>query len=134
MKPLFSSVIVIAAVACLTLAQPAKKYPRTQNNKNAKASETSVNINGKNISISYSAPSVRGRKIFGEGGIVSGDSTYPVWRAGADEATWLHTDANLDLHGLAVPAGDYSLWVDVGSTPWKLIVNKQVGQWGTEYD
>ena len=99
-----------------------------------KPSETSVTINGKNIYISYSAPSMRGRKIFGPDGLVSTDNTYAVWRAGADNATWLHTDANLDISGLAVPADDYTLWVDVRSSPWKLIVNKQLGQWGTNYD
>ena len=41
-----------------------------------------ASIGGKSVSIQYSAPSVRGRKIFGEGGLLSRDPTYPVWRAG----------------------------------------------------
>ncbi len=95
--------------------------------------QTSVSINGKTISIHYSAPSVRGRKIFGAGGLVSRDPTYPVWRAGANSATALHTDADLDINGLHVPKGDYTLWVQVDMTPWKLAINKQTGQWGLEY-
>jgi hypothetical protein len=92
-----------------------------------------VTIAGKTINISYSAPSVRGRTIFGEQGILKRDGTYPVWRFGADEATQLHTDADLDINGLAVPKGDYTLWVDLDAGKWQLIVNKKQS-WGTEYD
>ncbi|MBV8729411.1 MAG: DUF2911 domain-containing protein [Acidobacteriia bacterium] len=95
--------------------------------------QTSVKINGKTISIRYSAPSVRGRKIFGTGGVISHDPTYPVWRAGANDATALHTDADLDISGLRVPKGDYTLWVLPEANQWTLIVNKQTGQWGLEY-
>ena len=94
---------------------------------------TSVTIDGKKISIDYSAPSVRGRKIFGPDGLISRDPTYPVWRAGANDATAFHTDAALDINGLAVPKGDYTLWVETDTNPWKLILNKQTGQWGLEY-
>jgi hypothetical protein len=96
--------------------------------------ETSTKINGKTVSIKYSAPSVRGRKIFGAGGVISNDSTYPVWRAGANAATALHTEADLTIGKLSVPKGDYTLFVDTGATPWQLIVNKQTGQDGTTYD
>jgi Protein of unknown function (DUF2911) len=94
---------------------------------------TSVTINGKSIAIDYSAPSVRGRKIFGPGGLVSHDPTYPVWRAGANSATAFHTDADLDINGLRVPKGDYTLWVQPDADRWKLILNRQTGQWGLEY-
>jgi hypothetical protein len=131
MKRTLMYTFALAAVAALAMAQ---MKPRTQGNSKSPAREASATIAGKKIMISYSAPSVRGRKIFGQGGLVSGDPTYPVWRAGADDATTIHTDAALDIHGLAVPAGDYSLYVDVGASPWQLVINKQVGQWGTEYD
>jgi hypothetical protein len=71
---------------------------------------------------------------FGEGALVSHDPTYPVWRAGANSATALHTDADLDLGGLTVPKGDYTLFVNVKDPDkWELIVNKQTGQWGLTY-
>jgi Protein of unknown function (DUF2911) len=124
------TIALIALVATLATAQ----MKRTQNNAQSPARDASTTIGGKKIEISYSAPSVRGRKIFGAGGVVSNDGTYPVWRAGADEATMIHTDAPLDIKGLAVPAGTYTLWVDVGSNPWQLIINRQTGQWGTDYD
>src|ERR1700676_2312985 len=97
--------------------------------------EASATIAGKSITIKYSSPSVRGRQIFGDGGVVSRDSTYPVWRAGANAATTLQTAANLDVAGLNVPAGTYTLYVLVkDSENWKLIINKQTGQNGDSYD
>ncbi|HVW86127.1 MAG TPA: DUF2911 domain-containing protein [Bryobacteraceae bacterium] len=98
------------------------------------ATETAT-IGGKTITIKYAAPSVRGRKIFGEGGRVSQDPTFPVWRAGANSATSLHTDADLDIGGLNVLKGDYTLFVLVKDpNAWELIVNKQTGQWGLTYN
>jgi hypothetical protein len=96
-----------------------------------------VAIGGKTISIKYSAPAVNGRvgKLFGKDGTIGKDATYPVWRAGANAATALHTDADLDLGGLAVPKGDYTLYVDVANpAAWELIVNRQTGQGGMTYD
>ena len=99
------------------------------------ASTASVTVNGKTISIKYSAPSVRGRVIFGAGNLVSKDPTYPVWRAGANAATLLQTDADLMIGNLAVPKGTYSLYVNLTNMEaWELIVNKQTGQWGLTYD
>ncbi len=96
--------------------------------------ETSVTIAGKTLSIKYSAPSMRDRQIFGAGGVVRKDGTYPVWRAGANAATAFHTDADLDIKGLAVPKGDYTIFALVDSPRWQLIINKQTGQWGLSYD
>ena len=58
-----------------------------------------------------------------------------VWRLGSDEATLLVTEAPLEIAGTEVPAGAYSLYMlpdETGTS--KLIINKQVGQWGTNYD
>jgi hypothetical protein len=96
--------------------------------------QASVTIAGKTISIKYFAPSVRGRQIFGPGGLVSKDPTFPAWRTGADSATSLHTDADLNINGLNVPKGDYTIYTLVNVSPWQLIINKQNKQWGTEYD
>ncbi len=127
MKTLASicAAIVIAAVGLVVAQQKPPLSP---------PAETSVTIAGKTVTIKYGAPSVRGRQIFGEGGVVSKDKTYPVWRAGANPATALHTDADLDIKGLAVPKGDYTVYALVNTTPWQLIINKQTGQWGTTYN
>ena len=90
--------------------------------------KTSVTINGQKITINYSAPSMRKRVIFG--GLVPFDQ---VWRAGANDATMLHTSADLEFKGLVVPKGDYSLFVWPNSQQWQLIINKQTGQQGLEY-
>jgi hypothetical protein len=97
------------------------------------ATETAT-FNGKTITIKYAAPAVRGRKIFGDGNLISHDANYPVWRAGANSATAFHTDADLDVAGLAVPKGDYTLYVNTKDPDhWELIINKQTGQWGLTY-
>jgi len=84
---------------------------------------------GKTVSIQYSRPSMRGRKIFG--GLVPYNE---VWRTGANAATSMKTDVALTIGGANVPAGNYTLYTLPGPTSWKLIINKQTGQWGTEYN
>jgi hypothetical protein len=83
---------------------------------------------GKTVTIQYGRPSMRGRKIFG--GLVPYDQ---VWRTGANSATSLETDVDLTIGGANVPAGSYTLYTLPGMNSWKLIINKQTGQWGTEY-
>ncbi len=96
--------------------------------------QVTTTVAGKTLTVKYSAPSVRGRQIFGDSGVVSHDKTYPVWRAGANRATTFHTDADLEVGSLNVPAGDYTLFVLVKDPDaWELIVNKQTGQWGLTY-
>jgi len=119
----------ILMTAAAALGQGQKKAPASPK------ADAAVTIDGNQIAIAYSAPSVKGRKIFGEGGRISQDRTYPVWRAGANSATAFHTDADLDIGGLAVPRGDYTLFVNLKDTDnWELVVNKQTGQWGLAYD
>jgi len=88
-----------------------------------------VSLKGKTITIDYSRPSMRGRKIMGE--LVPYDK---VWRTGANEATTLTTPVDLNIGGTKVPAGKYTLWTLPSAGTWKLIINKQTGQWGTNYD
>src|SRR5437660_3077982 len=64
------------------------------------AATASATIAGKPITIKYGAPSVRGRQIFGDAGLLSTDWTYPVWRAGANAATTLITGVDLDIGGI----------------------------------
>ena len=119
------AVMVVVAVALVVAQQKPPLSP---------PADTSVTIAGKVITIKYAAPSVRGRQMFGEGGVISKDKTYPVWRAGANSATALHTDATLEFKGLTVPPGDYTVYALVNVTPWQLIINKQTKQWGLSYD
>ena len=81
------------------------------------------------IGITYNSPSMRGRKIMG--GVVPYGH---VWRTGANPATTLTTSTDLHFGNLLVPAGTHTLYTFPGEDKWLLIVNKQTGQWGTEYD
>ncbi len=85
-------------------------------------------VGGASVTVDYGRPLKRGREIFG--GIVPWGK---VWRTGANAATQLATDRDLVIGGVAVPAGTYTLWTIPDRTGWKLVINRQTGQWGTEY-
>lgn len=86
-------------------------------------------IGGAEVWIDYSRPTKRGRVIFGD--VVPWNA---VWRTGANAATQFNTSADLVIGGATVPAGKYTLWTLPTPSGWKLIINKQTGQWGTQYD
>jgi hypothetical protein len=88
-----------------------------------------ITIAGKQISVAYYAPSMHGRKIMG--GLVPFDT---VWCTGANWATKITTQANLEMGGLKLPAGSYSIWTIPTEKEWTLIINKQTGQSHLDYD
>ncbi len=90
---------------------------------------SSIVINGKKVSVNYGRPSMRGRTIMGE--LVPYNK---VWRTGANEATAFVTEADLEIGGLTLPKGSYTLYTLPSELQWKLVINKQTGQWGTVYD
>ena len=83
---------------------------------------------GKTISVDYSSPRMKGRKIFG-GLVPYGE----VWRTGANEATTFVTTANLSVEGKDVPAGSYTIFTVPEQSKWTLIINKHTGEWGIPY-
>ncbi len=83
---------------------------------------------GKTISVAYSSPRMRGRKIFGDL-VPFGE----VWRTGADNATSFVTKADLVASGKNIPAGSYTLFSLPTQTKWTLIVSKQTGEFGIPY-
>jgi len=104
--------------------------------KNGGAKQLSVrdtargSVGAATFAIDYGRPLARGRTLLGD--VVPYDY---VWRTGANAATQLTTSAPITLAGIAMPAGTYTLWtVARKSGTAELIVNKQIGQWGTEYD
>ena len=82
------------------------------------------------VLVDYGRPQVRDRSVWG-GTLVPFDS---IWRAGANDATHLFTTRTLTLGALTVPAGTYTLWVQHTRGGTFLVVNRQTGQWGTQYD
>ena len=81
------------------------------------------------IFINYGSPAVRGRTVWG-GTLIPIDS---IWRTGANEATHLATSKTIQLGDMTLAPGLYTLWTQHTNGGTWLIVNKQVGQWGTGY-
>lgn len=84
---------------------------------------------GANISIEYGAPSKRGREVFGA--LVPYDE---IWRTGANDATVISLKTPFFVGEYKLAPGKYSLWTIPGAQQWKVIFNRQTGQWGTDYD
>jgi hypothetical protein len=83
---------------------------------------------GKTVTIDYSSPRAKGRKIMG--GLVPYGQ---VWRAGANEATAMTVSSEITVGGTAVPAGKYTVFTVPGEDKWSLVISKKTGEWGTAY-
>lgn len=80
---------------------------------------------GGTVTIEYSQPSVRGRKIFG--GLVPYGK---LWRTGANEATVIEFSRNVKINGKPVKAGKYAMFTIPGEETWTVILNNEPEQWG----
>ncbi|HTS25651.1 MAG TPA: DUF2911 domain-containing protein [Bryobacteraceae bacterium] len=112
-----------AAIAAVALAQPQR--PRYT----SPIAEASVTIAGRKINVEYYAPSAHGRKIMG--------ALVPygqVWCTGANWATKITTDADLQVGALKLPKGSYSIWTIPNEKEWTLIINSETGQFHLNYD
>jgi hypothetical protein len=89
---------------------------------------TRADIGKAAFTVDYGRPLVRGRVLLGN--VIPYDE---VWRTGANAATQFSTSAPITLAGLKLPAATYTLWTLPHQDGADLIVNKQIGQWGTEY-
>ncbi|MBP7549913.1 MAG: DUF2911 domain-containing protein [Gemmatimonadaceae bacterium] len=83
----------------------------------------------KTVVVDYGVPHARGREVPTE---LMKDAT--VWRTGANSSTTMTTQVDLTIGGAAVPAGAYSLYTIREAGKYLLIINRNTGQWGTEYD
>ncbi|MBZ5596829.1 MAG: DUF2911 domain-containing protein [Acidobacteriia bacterium] len=115
--------LVLVAVATLAFAQQ---------DKSKRASPPAQAVckfsDGKSITVDYSSPRAKGRKIYG-GLVPYGE----VWRTGANEATSFVTTADLTVGGKDVPAGSYTIFTVPTADKWTLIINKKTGEWGIPY-
>jgi hypothetical protein len=117
-------VFVLAGWALAWAQQP----PQDKSKRPSPPGTAECILQGKNVTIDYSRPFLKGRKL--------GTDLAPygkVWRTGANEATTLTTAVDLNIEGARVPAGTYTLYTLPSEGVWKLIINKQTGQWGTVY-
>ena len=122
MKTIFKSATVLVAAMTLSVnafAQETKKPA-------SPAMTATGKIKDANITIAYSSPSVKDRKIWGD--LVPYDQ---VWRAGANEATTFETDKDITVQGKKLPAGKYSFFlIPKASGTWTAVFNKEPKQWG----
>lgn len=87
-------------------------------------------IGATDVTVNYSSPGVKGRKIFG--GLEPYDK---VWRAGANEATTVEFSKDVKVEGKALPAGKYGFFLIPSEKQWTVIFNKVPNQWGAfKYD
>ena len=125
-KRLAVGVSLVMLIAVIGMAQ---QPPQDKSKRPSPPATAEVTLKNKKITIDYSRPSLKGRKV--------GQELAPygqVWRTGANEATALNTEIDLTIGGAKVPAGKYTLYTLPSEGTWKLIINKQTGQWGTKYD
>jgi hypothetical protein len=115
-------VLVLGVFVGVRAAQEKKPKP-------SPAAKASCELGGgKTLTIDYSSPRAKGRKIYG-GLVPYGE----VWRAGANEATTFVTDADLTVGGKTVPAGNYTIFAIPDKNKWTLVISKKTGEWGTPY-
>lgn len=92
----------------------------------ANVSET---VGGTKITIDYSQPSLKGREL--------GKDIEPkdgkVWRAGANEKTWIEFSKDVTIEGKSLAAGKYGFFTIKNGNDWTLIFSKKWEGWGTQY-
>ena len=128
MKPARLLMACVALAAMLPAAYP-QSHAAAPHTPLSPPAQATVTLDGKQITVNYSAPSMRGRKIFG--GLVPYGQ---VWRTGANAATTLITPVDLTIGGTKIPAGSYTLFTVPNPNRWVLIVNSKTGEWGLAYD
>lgn len=82
------------------------------------------------VSITYSRPSVRGRKIFGtkEEGALQPYGVY--WRLGANECTEITINRDVNFNGQPIKAGTYAMYAVPGAESFDISLNSELGRWG----
>ena len=120
---------IVAAVAAIFLTAFVAAAQQDKSKRPSPPAQATWDLGGgKSVTIDYSSPRAKGRKIYG--GLVPFDQ---VWRTGANESTTLTTAADLNVGGATVPAGTYTLFTIPGKDKWTLIISKKTGEWGTAY-
>jgi hypothetical protein len=136
MKPLKSIVLLAAASLLVALPLMAQTTSKPAPGRASPHDTVSTVVDGSRVMLVYGRPHVKDPKTGEARKIWGGLVPYgKVWRTGADEATLLVTQQPLSFGETTIPAGAYTVFtlpVEKGTS--KLIINKQIGQWGTQYD
>jgi hypothetical protein len=122
MKTIFKTLLFLTIVSSSPLGLTAQELKMPQ----ASTAQTITQAFGLgSITINYSRPNTKGRKIFG------GLEPYgSVWRTGANSATTITTTEAIQLEGKDLPAGTYGIFTIPGANEWTVIINKGAKQWG----
>lgn len=112
---------ILVSILCLVLVTGVN----AQKKRPSPAATAEGTINGAKITINYSQPSAKGRKIMG-GLVPYGE----VWRTGANEATVFETDKAIKVEGKELAAGKYELFTIPGESEWVIIFQNYAKQWG----
>jgi hypothetical protein len=120
------SALCSGLLATVSLAQSSMPPTEAALSPPAKATAT---LAGQTITVTYSAPSLRGRHLGGPEIVPYGE----VWRTGANPATTIVLPMNATMGALKVPAGTYTLFTLPTAKDWTLIVSKKTGEWGIPY-
>jgi Protein of unknown function (DUF2911) len=121
-----SAVSTCSVLACVLSLAGAPAFGQRYTSPPAKAA---VKVAGKQIAVDYYAPSMHGRRIMGE--LVPFGQ---VWCPGANVATGLTTEADLQIGNLKLPKRTWSIWAIPGEKEWTLVINKQSGQHHLDYN
>jgi len=121
MKRFFFSLFLLASVATIVNAQGLKLPALSPNAK------ISQDFSVSNIEISYSRPSMRGRKIMGD--IIPYGH---VWRTGANAPTKIKTGEDLEIGGHRIKAGEYALYTIPNKDKWEIVISSATGNWSAE--
>jgi len=122
------AIAAIVAVALVALVAGVKAQQDKSKRPSPPATASCDLGGGKSITVDYSSPRAKGRKIFG-GVVPYGE----VWRAGANEATTFVTTSDVMVGGTHVPAGSYTLFTVPNKDKWSLVISKKTGEWGVPY-
>ena len=123
MKRFLIAVLAMAVIGVVAENGLGQRNPR----------ETSkISVGNKTVSVEYGRPSLKGRSV---ADMLEQLKPGDFWRLGADKSTTFSTTADLEFGDVTVPNGEYSLWAArQADNSWKLVFNKQHGQWGTQHD
>jgi Protein of unknown function (DUF2911) len=132
MKKIAFAVVSLFIVATLASAQMSMSKDKSQR-PSPPASAACKFSDGKTLTIDYSSPRAKGRKIFGNKDAQALVPFGEVWRTGANEATTFVANTNLTVGDKAVPAGSYTIFTLPREDSWMLIISKKTGEWGTDY-
>ena len=123
MKRFLIAVLGMAVMGVVAVSGLAQGNPR---------GTAKISVGSKTISVEFGRPSLKGRAV---ADLLAQLKPGDFWRLGADKSTTFSTAADLQFGDVAIPNRQYSLWAErEADNSWKLVFNKQHGQWGTQHD